>query len=123
MRKISYFLQNFDRPIGCRAIGKFLESWIFENRLSMLIRAEIRVIVIWSQSYHAPLKLTFFIYNIKVYNNEVTNDTTYEPLYDTTNTVPGGAIYHDYPLAFNIDLRNTTTTKYTLKYKVLNINI
>ena len=55
--------------------------------------------------------------------HEVTHDTTYEPLYDTTNTVPGGAIYHDYPLAFNINLRNTTTTECTLKYKVVNMNI
>ena len=67
--------------------------------------------------------MIFFIFNIKVYNNEFTYDTTYELLYDTTNTVPGGAIYHDYPLAFNINLRNTTKTKYTLKYKVLDINI
>ena len=65
----------------------------------------------------------FFIFNIKVYNNEFTYNTTYELLYDTTSTVPGGAIYHDYPLAFNINLRNTTKTKYTLKYKVLDINI
>ena len=65
----------------------------------------------------------FFIFNIKVYNNEFTYDTTYELLYDTTNTVPGGAIYHEYPLAFNINLRNTTKTKYTLRYKVLDINI
>ena len=62
-----------------------------------------------------------FLFNIKVYNNEITYDTTYELLYDTTNTVPGGAIYHDYPLALNIDLRNTTTN--TLKYKVLSMNI
>ena len=67
--------------------------------------------------------MVFFIFNIKVYNNEFTYDTTYELLYDTTSTVPGGAIYHDYPLAFNINLRNTTKTKYTLKYKVLDINI
>ena len=66
---------------------------------------------------------SFFIFNIKVYNNEFTYDTTYELLYDTTNTVPGGAIYHDYPLAFKINLTNTTKTKYTLKYKVLDINI
>ena len=45
------------------------------------------------------LLLLFFIFKIKVYNNEITDDTTYELLYDTTNTVPGGAIYHDYPLA------------------------
>ena len=32
------------------------------------------------------------------------------------------AMYHDYPLAFNINLRNTTKTKYILKYKVLDIN-
>ena len=55
----------------------------------------------------------FYIFNIKVYNNEITDDTTYELLYDTTNTVPGGAIYHDYPLAFNINLRNTTHTTTT----------
>ena len=30
------------------------------------------------------------------------DDATYKLLYDTTNTVPGGAIYHDYPLAFNM---------------------
>ena len=65
----------------------------------------------------------FYIFNKKVYNNEFTYDTTYELLYDTTNTVPGGAIYHDYPQAFTINLRNTTKTKYTLKYKVLDINI
>ena len=56
------------------------------------------------------LYFIFFIFKIKVYNNEITDDTTYELLYDTTNTVPGGAIYHDYPLAFNINLRNTTHT-------------
>ena len=53
----------------------------------------------------------FFIFNIKVYN--IIDHTTYELLYDTTNTVPGGAIYHDYPLAFNTNLRNTTHTTTT----------
>ena len=63
------------------------------------------------------LRQNFFIFNVKVYNNEFTYDTTCKLPYDT-NTVPGGAIYHDYPLTFNINLRNTTKTKYTLKYKV-----
>ena len=61
----------------------------------------------------------FYKFNTKVYNNEVTYDTTYELLYDITNTLPGGAIYHDYPLAFNINVRNTT--KYTLRNQVLNM--
>ena len=53
----------------------------------------------------APRKFFFFyIFNIKVYNNEITDDTTYELLYDTTNTVPGGAIYHDYPLGKMLEL-------------------
>ena len=38
-----------------------------------------------------------FLFKMKVYNNEITDDTSYELLYDTTNAVPGGAIYHDYP--------------------------
>ena len=66
------------------------------------------------QAFPKSLDIFFFyIFNIKVYNNEITDDTTYELLYDTTNTVPGGAIYHDYPLAFNINLRNTTHTTTT----------
>ena len=62
-------------------------------------------------------KDTFFILNIKVYNNKVTYDITYELLYNTTNTVPGGAIDHDSPLAFNMDLK----IQLIIKYKVLNI--
>ena len=46
-------------------------------------------------------------------------DTTNELLYDTRNTVPGGALYLDYPLTFNMNLKNMT--KYTLKYKVLDV--
>ena len=37
------FLQNFDSPIGCRAINKFLERRISENQLSVLIRVYCRV--------------------------------------------------------------------------------
>ena len=48
----------------------------------------------------------FFLFlNLKVYYNKITYNTTYELLYYTTSTVPGGAIYHDYPLAFNKDLK------------------
>ena len=41
------------------------------------------------------ISIYIYIFKIKVYNNEITDDATYELLYDTTNTVPGGAIYHD----------------------------
>ena len=40
---IPYFLQNFDSPIGCRAINKFPERRISKNPLSVLIRACCRV--------------------------------------------------------------------------------
>ena len=50
-----------------------------------------------------------FILNMKVYGNKITYkityNTTYESLYYTASTVPGGAIYHNYPLAFNIGLK------------------
>ena len=71
------------------------------------------------QKHQTTKKRPFFILDVEVYYDEVTYDTTYKLLYDTTKTVPGGAIYHDYTLAFNIDIKNTT--KYTLKYKVLNM--
>ena len=78
-------------------IGGFIENQIFGGQRS-LKESDIKY---------------FFILKIKVYNNEITDDTTYELLYDTTNTVPGGAIYHDYPLALKINLRNTTHTTTT----------
>ena len=31
------FLQNFDRPIGSKAINKFLEGMVSENRFSVFI--------------------------------------------------------------------------------------
>ena len=53
----------------------------------------------------------------KSYNNKFPYNTTYELLHSATKAVPGGAIDHDYPLAFNMDLKNTLN----IKYKVLNI--
>ena len=49
-----------------------------------------------------------FYTQYKSYNNKITYYTTYELLYNTTKTVPGGAIDPDYPLAFNMDLKITT---------------
>ena len=47
----------------------------------------------------------FFILNIKIYNNKLPITLPTKLLYDTTKTLPGGAIYRDYPLAFNIKLK------------------
>ena len=49
----------------------------------------------------------FFILNIKVTITKLpaTLPTNTTKLYNTTKTVPGGAIHHDYPLAFNMDLK------------------
>ena len=65
----------------------------------------------------------FFILNAKIYNNILPITLPTKLLYDTTKTLPGGAICHDYPLAFNINLKkkNKNTSKYTTKYKMLNI--
>ena len=65
----------------------------------------------------------FFILNAKIYNNILPITLPTKLLYDTTKTLPGGAICHDYPLAFNINLkrRKKNTSKYTTKYKMLNI--
>ena len=54
-------------------------------------------------------KFVFCFYTqYKSYNSKITYNTTYELLYNTTKTVPGGAIDHDYPLAFNMELKNTS---------------
>ena len=66
----------------------------------------------------------FFILNAKIYNNILPITLPTKLLYDTTKTLPGGAICHDYPLAFNINLKKgekKNTSKYTTKYKMLNI--
>ena len=65
----------------------------------------------------------FFILNAKIYNNILPITLPTKLLYDTTKTLPGGAICHDYPLAFNINLKKEkkNTSKYTTKYKMLNI--
>ena len=42
---ILYFLQNFDRPIGVQVINKFLERKNSDKQLSILTRAESRVIL------------------------------------------------------------------------------
>ena len=47
----------------------------------------------------------FFILNAKIYNNILPITLPTKLLYDTTKTLPGGAICHDYPLAFNINLK------------------
>ena len=68
-------------------------------------------------------KSFFFILNAKIYNNILPITLPTKLLYDTTKTLPGGAICHDYPLAFNINLKKEkkNTSKYTTKYKMLNI--
>ena len=43
--------------------------------------------------------------NIKIYNGKIPITLPTKLLYDTTKTLPGGAIYHNYPLAFNINLK------------------
>ena len=43
--------------------------------------------------------------NAKIYNNILPITLPTKLLYDTTKTLPGGAICHDYPLAFNINLK------------------
>ena len=50
-------------------------------------------------------KCLFYIFNIKVTTAKITYNITYELQYNTTKTVPGGAMDHDYPLAFNMDLK------------------
>ena len=52
--------------------------------------------------------LRCFYTQYKSYNNKNYLNTTYELLYNATKTMPGGAIDHDYPLAFNMDLKNTS---------------
>ena len=54
------FLQNFDSPIGCRAIKKFLERIISENRLSVLIRA-VCCRVILNQASTASMARSFIL--------------------------------------------------------------
>ena len=60
-------------------------------------------------SLNFPLVLNpnsfFFILNAKIYNNILPITLPTKLLYDTTKTLPGGAICHDYPLAFNINLK------------------
>ena len=60
-----------------------------------------------------------FLYTqYKSYNNKITYNTTYELLYDTTKTVPGGAIDHGYPLEFNIDLKKHLDIKYKVQMEM-----
>ena len=68
-------------------------------------------------------EIFFFILNAKIYNNILPITLPTKLLYDTTKTLQGGAICHDYPLAFNINLKKEkkNTSKYTTKYKMLNI--
>ena len=48
----------------------------------------------------------FFILNIKATITKLPTTLPTKLLYNTTKTVPGGAIDHDYPLVFNMDLKN-----------------
>ena len=45
-----------------------------------------------------------FLFNVNIHNNKLPMTQPTKQLFDTTRTVPGGAIYHDYPLAFNLNL-------------------
>ena len=54
----------------------------------------------------------FFILNAKIYNNILPITLPTKLLYDTTKTLPGGAICHDYPLAFNINLKKGEKKRY-----------
>ena len=54
-------------------------------------------------AYHCII--FFHILNAKIYNNILPITLPTKLLYDTTKTLPGGAICHDYPLAFNINLK------------------
>ena len=62
----------------------------------------------WFTPVKAAIIVSFYIFNIKVTTAKITYNTTYKLLYNTIRTVPGGAIDHDYPLAFNMGLNNTS---------------
>ena len=57
-----------------------------------------------------------FILSVKVTATKITYNTTYELPYNTTKTLPGGAIEYDYPLAFNMNLKREIYLN--IKYKV-----
>ena len=59
----------------------------------------------YPQCHHLFFFFFFFILNAKIYNNILPITLPTKLLYDTTKTLPGGAICHDYPLAFNINLK------------------
>ena len=60
----------------------------------------------------------FFYTQYKSYNNKITYNTTYKLLYYITKAVPGGAIDHGYPLAFNIDLKNHLNIGYKVQMEM-----
>ena len=90
-----------------------IQSWFYQKSI---LQAVLNV-------FNFPFKFFFFILNAKNYNNILPITLPTKLLYDTTKTLPGGAICHDYPLAFNINLKKEkkNTSKYTTKYKMLNI--
>ena len=104
-----------------------LKSPAMENRApSIRTRIASRSkAIFWSLCQTRMIRKVFFyfILNAKIYNNILPMTLPTKLLYDTTKTLPGGAICHDYPLAFNINLKKEkkNTSKYTTKYKMLNI--
>ena len=55
-----------------------------------------------------------FILNIKIHNDKRPTTLPARLLYDSTKTVPGGAIYHDFRLAFEINPKQKTKTQQNL---------
>ena len=51
------------------------------------------------------LTIDFLMLKIKIYNNELPSTLPSKLLHNTTKTVTGRALYPDYPLAFNINLK------------------
>ena len=89
--------------------------------LLLWVRKRLSIVFQLFEKHHLQF---FFILNAKIYNNILPITLPTKLLYDTTKTLPGGAICHDYLLAFNINLekkRKKNTSKYTTKYKMLNI--
>ena len=81
----------------------FLRSFWCRIRIWMLIgrtRRHFQDIGGRGQKVHIS-----FILNIKIYNSIIPITLPTKVLYDTTKTLTGRAIYHDYSLAFNKDLR------------------
>ena len=62
----------------------------------------------WVQNVDVPIYMfsgkISFLCSRQSYNNKLPTTLPTNQLYDTTKTMPGGTICHDYPLAFNMNL-------------------